>query len=309
MIDRASKRQLLLIATTLAITCVLILAPESYLPMLARAFMIWWSIGFFSLALFALWRRMHWWAVANALVSPLLLLQLEVQIAEPVAFRGNDVLRLAHMNVLQPNEDRAQAIATVLATDADLISVQEVSPEWARALMSALSDRYPYHHIEPRTNCYGIALFSRHPFDHVRTIHLAGAPLILADLRIAGEELRVYTVHATSPGSYEQYRRRNAQLHDLATMIGADARPTVIIGDLNTVHWDAAYRDFCVRSGSRPINSPFTITWPSVGPFALMPLDHALITGGLRAGRFTSFNISGSDHRGLLAEVHLDHAR
>ncbi len=309
MIHRTAKRQLLLVSFTLALSCTLIFSPDAYLPMLARAFMLWWAVGFGVLVLLAAWRRMWWWALANLLAAPLVLAQVGAPVAVPSSSASAFGLRIAHMNVLQPNTDRMQAIAEVMATNADLISVQEVSPKWAEALRSELAAKYPYHHVVPRTNCYGIALYSKLPFEQVRTVTIADAPFIEATVVVGGEPVRVYAVHATSPGSYAHFRRRNMQLSELADRMRDDHMPTLVIGDLNTVHWDGAYRNFCARSGARPINSPFIITWPSVGPLALIPLDHALVTDGLIAGPLSSFSISGSDHRGLLAEVRLAHAR
>ena len=306
---RSVFRQLMIAVVMLAIACVLVLAPDAYLPMLARAFMFWWAVLFALVALFAGVRKQWWWSIASVASALLVLLQVRTPLMEPMSSGGSHGLRIAHMNVWQPNEDRVRAIAAAVATEADLISVQEVSPEWALALQSALANDYPYHHIVPRTNCYGIALFSKKPFDSVRTITVAGAPFIEAMVNVEGEVVRVLAVHATSPGSYAHFRRRNVQLNALAEWIRTGNIPTLVIGDLNTVHWDGAYERFCARSGARPINSPFNITWPSVGPFALIPLDHALVSGGLRPTALSSFEVNGSDHRGLLAEVRLAHAR
>ncbi len=305
----SSTRQLVLAVVVLTVACALVFAPDAYLPMLARSFMLWWCILFAAIALFAGLRK-QWWCSAASFASALLvLIQVRTPVMELITLGNGHGLRIAHMNVWQPNEDRARAIATVVATDSDLISVQEVSPEWAVALRSALAEDHPYHHIVPNTNCYGIALFSKRPFISVRTITIAGAPFIEAMVDVDGEAVRVFAVHATSPGSYAHFRRRNAQLTALAERIRSEPIPTLVIGDLNTVHWDGAYERFCARSGLRPINSPFTITWPSLGPFALIPLDHALLSGSLRPTSLSSFEVSGSDHRGLLAEVRLDHAR
>ncbi|HRH39321.1 MAG TPA: endonuclease/exonuclease/phosphatase family protein, partial [Flavobacteriales bacterium] len=126
---------------------------------------------------------------------------------------------------------------------------------------------------------------------------------------VDGRAVRLFAVHATSPGSFGHFRRRNEQLKALAEIVRNSGAPTFVIGDLNTVHWDGAYQRFCARSGMRPINSPFTITWPSVGPFALIPLDHALVSAEVDPSVLRSFNVSGSDHRGLYAELHFDNAR
>ena len=304
-----NEKRLLATALLLSVAVALAFAPDAYIPMLARAFIVQWPLFFLAVAVWAIWRRS--WMIALAAVLCIGMLVPQAFVAD-IAWADTPVgpvFRVAHMNVLQPNRQFAPAIHAVQNADADLISVQEVSPEWAAALQAEFSRTHPFQHIVPRTNCYGIALFSKHPFARVRTIMESGAPFIEAELDIAGERMRVFAVHATSPGSYAHYRRRNAQLNALAYRIQDDPLPTLVIGDLNTVHWDGAYQRFCARSGMRPINSTTDRTWPSVGPLALIPLDHALVGFGLHPARIATFDVSGSDHRGLLAEIHLPDAR
>jgi endonuclease/exonuclease/phosphatase family metal-dependent hydrolase len=46
-------------------------------------------------------------------------------------------------------------------------------------------------------------------------------------------------------------------------------------------------------------------TWPSLGPLALIPLDHVLLSPQLAPAAFRSFRIPGSDHRGIMATIAL----
>ena len=66
--------------------------------------------------------------------------------------------------------------------------------------------------------------------------------------------------------------------------------------------WDAQWEDFEADKG--------TCTWPTLGPMALIPLDHVLIAGGITAEHVNTFEIPGSDHRGLVSNIILpEHAR
>ncbi|HRD52630.1 MAG TPA: hypothetical protein PKY96_08280 [Flavobacteriales bacterium] len=74
------------------------------------------------------------------------------------------------------------------------------------------------------------------------------------------------------------------------------------------MHWDDAYRRLCARSGLRPVNPLSLVTWPALGPLAFIPLDHVLVAGGLLPSAINSFRINGSDHRGIITDLHIDHA-
>jgi endonuclease/exonuclease/phosphatase (EEP) superfamily protein YafD len=164
---------------------------------------------------------------------------------------------------------------------------------------------YPYHRLMAGTNCYGIALFSKLPFEQAQVLDLLERPMVEAVVRTVHGPVRVLCVHATSPGSYWHFRQRNAQLERLAGLINASTLPTVLVGDLNTVTWDHALGRLCRRAGLHEHPECTNATWPSLAGMALIPLDHVLVTAQLHVSSLDSFRIAGSDHRGLMAVINL----
>lgn len=299
-----------LVSATLVLlfASVLAFAPDVYPVMLTRALMPLWALGLCALSVHAWWKRASWLASAMLLGSLMATGQWllpSIGVAGPVE---GVRLRMAHLNVWQPNESYEAVIRSINQSGADLVSVQEVNHAWAEALRTGLSDSYPYQVILPGTNCYGIALLSRVPLVSSHVIHPAGGAFIEADIMVDGRCLRVIAAHAASPTGIVDFRRRNQQLSFLAERIREIGDPVLLIGDLNTVHWDEAYGSLCTRSGLRPLSHPVQLTWPAVGPMAFMPLDHALVKGMGMGGSLRSFRIEGSDHRGLLVEIQMRHA-
>ncbi|HMC96439.1 MAG TPA: endonuclease/exonuclease/phosphatase family protein [Flavobacteriales bacterium] len=302
---RSRSRELICATIALALATALALSPDAYLPMLARAFLLQWAMGFALLAFVAALRK-YWWMALSALAGSLMtVVQVHVPVVHAAGGGAGPHLRIAQMNVLQPNLRHADVVQCALGSGADLIAVQEVGPEWAAALSRGLADAYPYQHVEPRTNCYGIALFSRVPFTHVGTITVGGSPFIEAMITVGGRSMRVLAVHASSPIDYGQFRNRNAQLRALAREVASQCMPTIVVGDMNTVHWDHAYADLCIRSGLSPLVGTGERSWPSMGPLALIPLDHVLASAEIVSSGVDSFRLPGSDHRGLVADLQL----
>ena len=302
--SRSKQSELLVATLVLTFATGLAIAPDAYIPMLARAFLLQWAAVFAVIAVLAL-STMRWWLfLSTTFAVALILFQVrDKHVPATTADVIGPSLRIAHMNVLQPNLEYADAIAIAEESNADLISFQEVSPEWANALSSGLKECYPYQHVEPRMNFYGIALFSKLPFSSVNTFIVEHSPFIEAIVPVGSQAVRVLAIHATSPTSYGHFRERNAQLEEVARIVAAESMPTVVIGDLNTVHWDRVYKRFCASSGLLPTTRTDQRTWPSVGPLALIPLDHLLVPKGLCSADVSSFEIPGSDHRGLLADL------
>ncbi len=302
--NNAKYRELWATVVTLSLALVGAFAPDAYLPMLFRAFIVPLALALGLLAAAStLWRR--WWLAQGALLGvAILLIHVPVASVEQ-AGSGRTALRIFHMNVLQPNTAFAEAIAVARASDADVISVQEVGAEWAEALLQGLVASHPYAHLEPRNNCYGVALFSKRPFQKVELLEVEGTPFIEARIDMAGRSVRLLAVHATSPISYEHFRRRNVQLELLGAHLACIEEATILVGDLNTVPWDTAFARFCGRTGLRSTTRAFQRTWPALGPLAAIPLDHVLVSPEVGCAALRTVHIPGSDHRGLLAELTL----
>ncbi len=302
--NNAKCRELWATVAVLTLALVGAFAPDAYLPMLFRAFIVPLALALLALAAAsALWRR--WWLAQGALLGAAIMLAQVPAATVGQVGSGRMALRIFHMNVLQPNTAFAEAIAVAQASDADVISVQEVGSEWAEALLRGLVASHPYVHLEPRNNCYGIALFSKRPFQKVEVLEVEGTPFLEARIDMAGRSVRLLAVHATSPISYGHFRRRNAQLDRLGTHLAGTEEATILVGDLNTVPWDAAFVRFCGRAGLRSTTPSFQRTWPALGPLAAIPLDHVLLSPGIICTAVRTVPIPGSDHRGLLAVLNL----
>ncbi len=287
----------------LTIGCALAFAPDPFLLMLMRAFLWQWALYALLIGLLALSTR-RWWSASAAFLMALILAFPPQRTVQPVTARsGEALMRVAQMNLFQPNDDHEKVISAALATNADVISFQEVSPEWAMVLGQGLRTNFPYQRTVPGTNCYGIALFSRLPFIHADLLPLARRTMLYIEVSTATGPVRILSVHATSPGSYDHFLERNAQLDELAGIVNDRTMPVVLLGDLNTVSWDRALIRLCALTGLREHERNTDATWPSLGGLALIPLDHILVTGELAVDGLDIFPISGSDHCGVSALI------
>lgn len=301
---RRNHLHLLLPGTALLTVAVFIaFAPDHYLPMMLRAFMLPGTIVLALLAMGAWMKKARWTALCAAFGALLMGTQVRTTGRVHPAPDSSTALRVLHMNVLQPNNAYDAVIQQALESGADMLSFQEVGREWANKLALGLGARYPYHHIEARNNCYGIALFSRIPISGIRTLVIGNNPFIEAEFPWEGRPVRLLSVHATSPTSYSNYRRRNGQLEALGAYLDGNNMATIVIGDLNTVPWDRSFRKLCANTGLQPTTPPTQRTWPALGPVALIPLDHVLLSPGVAPKALRTIRIPGSDHRGLLADL------
>lgn len=296
-------RDVFFAVTIMAIATGLAFAPDAFLPMLARAFLMEWAAVFALLLVCALWRRRVWIGAASTMALVMVLFQIDAPVAPLLHERSAASLRVAQMNLLQPNRRHAEVVRLALYSDADVISFQEVSETWAGVLQRELGAAYPFHLVVPGDHCYGIALFSRLPLERLEVLVLEDTPVIEAVVSLPSGPVRVFSVHANSPGTWGDHRRRNAQLEQLASIVRGDDLCTVVVGDLNTVSWDRAMWKLCATSGLRLGTAATTPTFPSLFGLALIPIDHMLVSPHASVVRSHTFLIPGSDHRGLIADI------
>ena len=225
----------------------------------------------------------------------------------PVASATATGISVACANTYLYNERavRPAAIAAALEGTPDIVVMAESIASVDRPLVSL--ETYPYQLWQPQLrrkwrDC--VVLLSRFPITS-STVHDADTqPFLEAELDVAGKPLHVIAVHTMSPVSPAQLIERNAQLTGIGTLVASLNGPVLLLGDCNLTVASPAWRALRDRSGLRRAAQPEPATWPDVlGPFGIT-IDH-IVGRGLALGPQTSFDIPGSDHRGLRGTIEL----
>lgn len=217
-------------------------------------------------------------------------------------------LKVLHANILSGNREHARFLELVSEESPDLVVVQEVSAEWAGALEALQSD-YPYRIVEPRAGNFGIALLSRIPLVSSSVIESPplSHPTVVARLSVADQLMTVVTTHPTIPVNRALFDSRNAQLASVAELIRRTTGPVMLVGDLNASQWDLYYRKLESDTGLVNARRGFGIrpTWPTYLPFAMIPIDHVLVSDEIRVVDIRTGPRVGSDHLPLIVTIAL----
>ncbi len=165
-------------------------------------------------------------------------------------------------NVLYHNHEVERTLATMRASNADVVAIQELNDELMQALHHDLIDRYPYQLVAPDERTAGMGIISRYPLESLRASSLVdlapegwvGAPQ-LARLEFQGRAILLLNIHAAStnlgyggplrldPAQITaSVRRRETQMHALAAFARSHAEPLLVLGDFNTGYPSHAHR-------------------------------------------------------------------
>lgn len=221
-------------------------------------------------------------------------------------------IKLLLSNVYAGNEDTRQLLDLIDQEQADLVFLQEVTDACNREL-AALREDYPYSLNIPREDNFGIAVLSRHPFSNASVIQSPphGYPTLIVEIVIGDRAATFVTTHPAPPLGDAGFDARNIQLANIAAVIAEAAGPRVLIGDLNTSMWGEQYELLVEKTNLVDARHGFGVlpSWPTQLPFAMIPIDHCLVSEEFRVTDVRSGPDIGSDHLPLIVELQLEDDR
>jgi endonuclease/exonuclease/phosphatase (EEP) superfamily protein YafD len=219
---------------------------------------------------------------------------------------GRETLSVLSANVYLGSADPAGLIDLVDRFHADLLSVQELTPSFARKVRRAgIGRRLPYSVLMARPGGRGGGLYSRFPLTPLPyqtpfRFRMPRAMGVLPD----GRRLRLVAVHPPPPSM--DVERWEEALESLPTS-GAGT-PWILIGDFNASFDQAEFRDIVdggYRDAGQATGKGLEPTWPSdrVFPWGLITIDHVLADRRLGVAEYGVLGLPGSDHRAIHARL------
>lgn len=223
--------------------------------------------------------------------------------------RGN-AFTLVSCNLLSVPREPERVKAALLEADPDVLLLMEFTPEW-HGLLRPLLTRYPHQTGEAREGYTGIWLASRLPLENPEVLELDGEdPCVTARLRLPSSRTVAFVgAHPMAPVSPEMFRRAQRQFAALRALRGrCGGGPFVLAGDLNCTPFARTFRDFLSDTGLRDSaeGRGLTSTWfPDLSPGALfgLPIDHVLVSPGVKVLERSAGPRTGSDHVWVLARL------
>lgn len=231
----------------------------------------------------------------------------------PWYFSGTDNLegthlKLIHSNVHSANTDYQRLTDFIAEEQPDIVFLQEVNAEWVAGTQGLLAD-YPHTYIEAQQGNFGIAAFSRIPFDSIT--HVDSPPLshptIVATITVASKSVTLISTHPTIPVNRQLYQVRNTQFDSVADLVNLAGGNMVLLGDFNASVWDQRFRGLEDATGLKNVRRGFGIlpSWPTFLPFAMIPIDHALVSKDIGVVDVRTGKNIGSDHLPLIVTLSL----
>ena len=205
---------------------------------------------------------------------------------------GEQQLKVASFNTYANNKDYQSIINSVLALDADVVTLIEMESD-KLGVLDGLKQKYPYQFdCNVVSNCH-LAIVSKYPLQDFDSQALwEGPPYIRASLGPAFGGLTVFGVHTTRfPHSRAQFAQVNALVKLVETLSGR----VVIMGDFNSTPFSRINQT--VSQGLDFARLTQLPTWPAGLGFPQLAIDHIFASPGIRAISDERIgDNAGSDH-------------
>jgi endonuclease/exonuclease/phosphatase (EEP) superfamily protein YafD len=234
-------------------------------------------------------------------------------------------LTVLSVNLWHSASGHERTIEALLASDADVIGLLEVTPAWRKSLGPLLA-KYPHRVdcLDTEGDCKSM-LLSRLPIANPVSGRLwRMTPIVVGgDLQWNGRTVTIFASHWFRPlrrsaasrwGEHDAERaaylaaglplsRQAGQAGLLAKYLDRQPRDLILMGDFNSVPWSRVQRAFRDKTGLDN-QAGWSSSWPSFLPGPLrLPIDHILARGHLAVTKFSTGPETDSDHFPVVAEI------
>jgi endonuclease/exonuclease/phosphatase (EEP) superfamily protein YafD len=221
-------------------------------------------------------------------------------------------LRLVALNMHYGRADLGQLLAEVERVRPDIVVLTEFTAQ-ADAVLSAPEWRslLPYHAgtigREARHGWdgdgSGTQVLSRTPLKELGRTEDTRATSLAVQVTAGGHSLVLVAAHPANVLSegVDGWLGESRAVTDLAKRY-AD-QPLVVAGDLNSVPEHETLRSLVAETGLHESLTGWQPTYPADRLVPMIRIDHVLASSQFRTVSMDTFSATGSDHRGLVAEL------
>ncbi len=207
-------------------------------------------------------------------------------------------IKVAHFNVSVSDEDYESTVQAMLQADADLISIQELTPDWQYALNEVLTDKYPYYSSVVRFDPFGLAVYSKHPIEQLDTFYFEEIPNYSGTIKInnSNHKFKFVCGHTTPPLYSLAYEKMKGHIKVLAQEATQDSMPVITIGNFHAPPWWAEIQD--LRTTAQLADSRRSAAY-GISEIFQSPGDYIFYNQGFSCLNFENIFTPNSSHLGI----------
>lgn len=176
----------------------------------------------------------------------------------------------------------------------DLVSFQELTPDWNIILKKLLERDFPHSKSEVRIDPYGMALYSRIPFESFESFKCGDKSNLKSTVEKDGKEFEIISSYLTPALDQKSIEVASAQLNSIAEEIKSSEHPLIALGEYNMVYWTNEIREF--RTDTKLTNSRRGLSDGNLR----VPYDHIFFSNKLECTEFKEVFDDAQNYIGIM---------
>ncbi len=200
---------------------------------------------------------------------------------------------IAHVNLSYIDQGYEELLSLIDELNPEIISFQEVTPDWDFVLKSNLSQKYPSKYSLVRFDTYGMAIYSQKRFTKVDTFMYQNIPNIRTEYDMGGQAMTILSSYLLPPLSRSATVSMENHLELISQKVLETNTPLFAIGDYNLVPWSNEVREF-----RESTNLGFSRRNIAVSKFRI-PHDHIMYSKQLECIDFQELEDKKLNHIGI----------
>jgi endonuclease/exonuclease/phosphatase (EEP) superfamily protein YafD len=216
-------------------------------------------------------------------------------------------LSILDMNLFFRNDNYAAIIKEIQQRNADVVVLEELTPDLFSHLEEALSS-YPYQCTITRLDPFGIGIFSKKRF--VRSVenpcHLPVCFVIQADIEVGSKVVSILAIHNLAPITVQSAGLNNQIASGVKAFAAAQKdRSIILIGDINSTPWSHLFWQLFSAANFKDSERGFGLqnSWTTSDAPMAIPIDHCFFTPDWRCAERRLGSNVGSDHYPLFVQL------
>lgn len=218
--------------------------------------------------------------------------------------------KIISINIFSQNNEYQHLKKFIDKETADVIVLQELTPDWQKNI-EFIRNKYPYYKEEPRANNFGIAVYSKIPFDTVITKNYIDEmhPSLLGEIKINSKPITILMTHPVPPlPNQARFEKRNKQYQLIKNEIdNLNTNNIILIGDLNSTIYSPNFK--LVQSEKlKDARSGFGLqnSWNAFIPIFRTNIDQCWVSKNIKVTNFYRGEKIQSDHFPIVAELKIE---
>lgn len=217
-------------------------------------------------------------------------------------------IRISHVSLGNAENEYDAVIDYLLGIDVDLLSFQELTPDWNAQLTTRLASRYQYITTLTRLDQYGMGFFSRIPMKSLDTFYYREIPNLRGTISLGDQQdchiISSQVVPPVNESAFQSIREHFARITAYAAFLPGSK---IVLGDFHLPPWTNEVQTFKLAShlkDSRRDIHPRNLD----GSFFLprIPVEHILYTEKLECTSFTEIGNAQVGRIGIAGSYQLE---